>query len=82
MTWARAFGVARLIAGAVALTVAGLLTSSIVSIALWVALALSGDRINTVVVAGASLGIAAWVGVVFGASVLLSRLLRVRLSKP
>jgi hypothetical protein len=50
---------------ALGLAAAGLVTSSLVSISLWVALALSGGAINALVILGALLGIAAWLGALF-----------------
>jgi hypothetical protein len=81
MTGAARFSNGRLALTAVLLTIAGVVTSSVVSIALWVALLASGGRLNSAVVIGASLGVAAWCALLIGAARLLGKVLSIGVSR-
>jgi hypothetical protein len=77
MTGTARFSTGRLALVAILLTVAGVVTSSVTSLALWVALVASGGRLNAAVVIGASLGVAIWLALLIGAARLLGKVLQV-----
>jgi hypothetical protein len=80
MTGTARFSNGRVAIAAILLTIAGVVTSSAVSIALWVALLASGGRLNSAVVLGVSVGVAAWLALLIGAARLLGKVLRVGVS--
>jgi hypothetical protein len=80
MALAPSLRVACLTAVGAGCAVVGAITSSLVSLALWIGLSLSGGAVNAAVVLGASLGVVAWLGLLFGGGVFLATRCRVNLS--